>query len=394
MRPRRIVLLDLWCCVPYYTGHLCRALREQDVDATLGSVNYYFDPGYFPRLGIPRDPGLVDLVSRLRLQRRLLRRLLRALEFGVNLAALGVRFCLAPPDVVHVQYLPFAELGWRFELLFLRLLRRRGIRIAYTVHNVLPHDTGTRHRSLYEALYRVPQIVICQGDEARHRIVSDFGVDPHKVRIVPHGPLFHDRPLPEPGEARARLGLSREDDVVLCQGFVKPYKGLEFLLEAWPRVTARHPRARLVLAGTGEAPYLDSLRRKVFALGIGPSVRLDFRFAPSEELPALFQAADVLVYPYRDITTSGALMTGINYAKAIVATNLPAFRESLRDGETALLVDYGDHEALAGALARLLGDPEERGRLGRALAGRRAEAPAASWNEIAARTAACYEELR
>jgi glycosyltransferase involved in cell wall biosynthesis len=82
-------------------------------------------------------------------------------------------------------------------------------------------------------------------------------------------------------------------------------------------------------------------------------VKLHFRFISSEELVALYRAADVVVYPYRAITTSGALATGLALGKAIVATDLPVFRELLTDRENALLVPPQDPTALAGALIEL-----------------------------------------
>ena len=84
-------------------------------------------------------------------------------------------------------------------------------------------------------------------------------------------------------------------------------------------------------------------------------------------------------------------MTGVNYAKAIVATDLPSFREVLRDGENACLVEYGDVEALAGTLARLIEKPEERNRLAAGIA---AAIPARDpWAPIALATRDCYRAV-
>ena len=72
----------------------------------------------------------------------------------------------------------------------------------------------------------------------------------------------------------------------------------------------------------------------------------------------LYQDAEILVYPYGEVTTSGALMTGIGYGKAIVATRLPAFEQLLHDGENALLVAYGDTPVRSIDLAGAFNDPD------------------------------------
>jgi glycosyltransferase involved in cell wall biosynthesis len=385
----RVFLMDLGCTVPYYTGYLGRALREAKVDVTVGTVTYHLDPAHFARLGLRTDPGAFDVVGGLGIRRPWPRRALRTLELAANLVALAVRWALAPPDVVHVQYIPLAEKGLSFEAWFLRLVRRRGSKVVYTVHNVLPHDRGAQRAALYQRIYRIPDRLVCHTAAARDRLIREFSIDGARIEVIPHGPLFHDL---APSGAAPSLRQEGGGCTVLCQGFVKPYKGIEFLLEAWALLAARHPSARLIVAGTGDDAYLRAIARRVEELGVTESVRLDFRFTPADELASLHAAADVLVYPYREVTGSGALMTGLAHGKAMVATALPAFQEVLRDGVSGRLVAYGDSAGLAETLGHLIADPDERRRLGEA-ARRTMEAPAASWERIARQTRDCYQTL-
>jgi glycosyltransferase involved in cell wall biosynthesis len=117
-----------------------------------------------------------------------------------------------------------------------------------------------------------------------------------------------------------------------------------------------------VIAGTGAPELLQEIRAQVGALGL-KRVKLHFRFVSSEELVALYRAADVVVYPYRAITTSGALATGLAMGKAIITSDLPVFRELLTDRENALLVAPQDCDALAGAMIELIQDAALRERL-------------------------------
>jgi glycosyltransferase involved in cell wall biosynthesis len=114
--------------------------------------------------------------------------------------------------------------------------------------------------------------------------------------------------------------------------------------------------------GTGAPELLDQIREQVKQLGL-KRVKLHFRFISTEELVALYRAASIVVYPYRAITTSGALATGLALGKTIVASDLPVFRELLTNRENALLVNPQDSTELAGALIELSHDPALRERL-------------------------------
>jgi glycosyltransferase involved in cell wall biosynthesis len=178
----------------------------------------------------------------------------------------------------------------------------------------------------------------------------------------------------------------------LWHGIVRPYKGISFLLKAWKRALAAGANAVLVILGTGDRKMLSAIGDEVSSLGIASSVRLLFRFVSVDELATFFEAADVLIYPYSsEVTTSGALMTGIAYGKAIVASSQPAFEEILSHEDNALLVRYGDIEALATAIARLAGNAGLRAQLAARLRARHVNSP--TWVDIARRTSECYRAL-
>src|SRR6185312_4927107 len=177
--------------------------------------------------------------------------------------------------------------------------------------------------------------------------------------------------------------------LVLWQGIIFPYKGIDLLLEAWQQVEAGCDNASLAIVGTGAPDLLGQIQTQVKDLGL-QRVHLAFRFVSTEELVALYRAAAIVVYPYRAITTSGALATGLALGKTIVATDLPVFRELLHNRENALLVPQ-DPPALAAAILELAGDPALRGRLGEAV--RRMDYGDASWAAIARDTIAVYRQV-
>lgn len=392
--PMRVFMMDLLTIVPYYNGHLCAALRQIDgLQVDLGSITYHLDRGFFQRQqlrpGSGLAAGLIDVVSRFSIGPDLLRRMLKTIECLLNMCLLMVRFQFHKPDLIHVQFLPMVKFGFPFELWFLRAVQGMKIRIVYTVHNVLPQNTGERYRARYAEIYAMASRFICHDGCAKRRLVEEFGVDPKRISVIAHGALLENKSTQTREDARRKLGIPVDQVLVLWQGILRPYKGVPFLLDAWKQVQASTGCACLAIVGSGDEELIKSLHEQVADLEIASSVRLELRFVSVEELTDFYLAADMLVYPYSEITTSGALMTGIGYGKAIVASRLTAFDHLLRDGENAMLVPYGDVEALARTLVHLIDEPRLRQRLGENALKSHLSGP--RWADIAASTARCYE---
>jgi glycosyltransferase involved in cell wall biosynthesis len=390
--PLRVYVLDLLAVVPYYTMNLCAALvRQAGLRTVCGSTTYHRDAGFHAGRGVRLDAGAINLSWKLGWARPALRRIARLAEYLLNLVLIAARFTVSRPDVMHVQFLPLLSLGMPFEIWLLRYCRAIGIRLCCTVHNVVPHDSGQRERARWDRVYKLMDALICHDQQSAARLAAEFGIDAAAITVIAHGPMFGASGGVSEAEAKRELGYADDCQLVLCQGIIRPYKGVPFLLEAWPAVARAAPEARLIVAGHAEQPIREELEAAVERLGIADSVRLDLRFLPTQMVELYHQAAGILVYPYREITTSGSLMTGMATGKAVVATRLPAFEELLRQEESALMVDYGKTDELAGALARLIHDAGLRQNLGEGL--RRAASTLPGWDEIAQQTAEFYSGM-
>ena len=388
-RAPRIFMMDLWATVPYYTAYLSKALLAAGAEVQIGSITYYLDPQCFSSRGLRLDPGLMDVVGRFNLP-QMPRRMLKLAEAMVNLIVLSARFFVRPPDIVHVQYLPM--LKWRvpIDLWFLEFCSWRGSRIVLTVHDLLPHDTAEAYKKTFGNLYQRVDAIICHSAHIRTRLNEEFGVEEERVAVIPHGPFFYDLPETKDAATARSFGVEAEQVLILWQGILFPYKGVDLLLAAWKQVEAAGAPACLVVAGTGAPELLEKIQQQVEEAALR-HVKLHFRFISTAELVALYRLANVVVYPYRAITTSGALATGLSLGKTILASDLPVFRELLTDGESALMVDATDADALAGALLSLIRDRELRQRLAAKV--KAMDFGDASWLSIASKTMETYEQV-
>ena len=208
-----------------------------------------------------------------------------------------------------------------------------------------------------------------------------LGIPAEKVHVIHHGAFGYLTRLA--GSLPPEL-TSPEQPLVLYFGLIRPYKGVETLLQAWRGVAG----AELWVVGMPRVP-LDPLRAAA-----PPGVRFAPRFVEDRELAGLFARADVVVLPYtrtERLDFSGVLATALAFGKPIVLSDIGGFGDVAATGAAAL-VPPDDPEALRAALQRLIDDPEQRARLSAAAAA--AAAGPYSWAQAAGRRSRCTARSR
>jgi D-inositol-3-phosphate glycosyltransferase len=263
-------------------------------------------------------------------------------------------------------------------------LRRRGTRVVLVCDNLVPHEHRPMDGAFTSWMLRNSDGYLVMSESVERDLERLKPGAPRRRVAHPFYAQF-DRGRFTRESARRRLGLDGE--VALFFGYVRPYKGLDTLLEAWPRVRGRRP-VTLVVAGEfyeDPAPY----RRLAAAAGGEPAVRLLERYIPDDEVEALFKAADVVVLPYRTATQSGVTHAAYALGCPVITTDVGGLGETVKEGVTGLVTRREDPEALAAALLRFF----EQG-LGPGLrAGVAALAHTHSWEALAGETVALVDSL-
>ena len=362
----RIHVVDPSAYTPPYDRSLCMALARTGADVTL--VTSRFAYGAVP----PADGFAVD------------ERFYRLAVGGAGSAArraaklaqhvpdmLRYRRAARAADVVHFQWLTVQPLDVH--------LLPRSRPLVITAHDVLPREPRAGQLRAQRRLYERADAVVVHSHHGRERLVVDLELAPERVHVIPHGAfdylthLEHEEPLP------AELAAA-EGPVVLFFGLLRPYKGLDVLVEAWRGIGG----AELWIVGLPRMP-LGPLRRRAT-----PGIRFVPGFVAEKQLPALFRRADLVVLPYREIDQSGVLFTALAFGKPLLLSAVGGFPEVAETG-AAELVAPGDHAALHIALKRLLADPGRREEM--TTAAREAAATTYSWDAAAARHLELYRGL-
>jgi glycosyltransferase involved in cell wall biosynthesis len=227
-------------------------------------------------------------------------------------------------------------------------LRRKGIEVVFFCHNVVEHESAGWKAALTRRVLRKSArfVVHTREDEANLKKLLPNAT----VTVHPH-PIYDQFPLPE-GTLSKRRGLE-----LLFYGFVRPYKGLDTLIEAMGRLKGED--IQLTIAGEfweGE----DEARARIKELGIEEQVEVRAGYHTDRESAELFARADVVVLPYHSATGSGVVPLAYHYEKPVIVTRVGGLPDVVQDKKTGLLVDPGNDEALAEAVKSMTGSSAKK----------------------------------
>jgi glycosyltransferase involved in cell wall biosynthesis len=230
-------------------------------------------------------------------------------------------------------------------------------------------------RRLVRALVRVRNLFLrdAAAGVAMSRLIADelaeAAFPPERIAHIPHGvdtQRFRPRTEDEKATLRAELGLPPDALVVTYTGRLLRGKGLETLVDAFVRVAAREPRARLLLVGSGAGQALsneDELLERVSRLGLADRVTFTGRVDAVEDC---LGASDVFAFPSEFEALGLSLIEAAACGLPCVGTRTGGIVDVIEDGHTGVLVPSADVDALAAAIDELLASPDRRLALGAA----------------------------
>lgn len=288
----------------------------------------------------------------------------KLLAFSLGNYSAAVSYSRLFPNIVSLFYnrkkIDIIHIHWPSSLYFmgrlthiraivfvLRILSAKllGLKIIWTVHNLLPHESRYPVLDCFVRKFLVRQChgLIFHCEAAYKALVDTFG-KPRNHVVIPHGNYigcYADKV--DKQVAADKLELDLKGLVFLFFGLIRDYKGLDDLIDAFKRLNTE---CSLIIAGNAVDDNVARITSKVCHEN---NIHLFLRHIPDDELPLYFSAADVLVAPYKSILTSGAVMLGLSYGLPVIAPDMGCLSE-LVTKKCGILYDQNSPEGLFDAL--------------------------------------------
>jgi beta-1,4-mannosyltransferase len=237
-------------------------------------------------------------------------------------------------------------------LLDIFLTRWYGLKIIWTVHNQISHETPFPSLELWtrRALGQLTDRLILHHQSSVEAIAHDYRISPAKITVIPHG-HYRDfyKPCIDSVVARKALNLPSSGLIYLTQGMIRPYKGIEKLLRVWAKHPTLSRKHILFIAGSSPDKEYELQIRQLASAVTG--LRLELEYVEEETIPLLYSAVDIVVLPFERILTSGSLLLAMSYGKPIIAPKLGGIPEVLGEADV-LLYDPSDANGLAQSLQK------------------------------------------
>jgi glycosyltransferase involved in cell wall biosynthesis len=234
------------------------------------------------------------------------------------------------------------------------LKRKVDAGIVFVCENVVSHENRAVDQALTRfALSKADYFLVLSGVVGR-RLQSMFPTTPLRQAALPIYDCYRGSDV-DRDDVRTALGLTRP--TILFFGYVRAYKGLEYLLRAMPRVLARVDADLLIV---GEF-YDDRAKydRIIEERGLSDRVKVVAEHVPDEDVGKYFTASDVVVLPYVSATQSGITQIAFAFGLPVISTDVGGLPEVVTNGRTGYIVPPMDEDALAAAIVRYF--EEDRG---------------------------------
>ena len=314
-------------------------------------------------------------------------KLFRAYNFFYGLISSIVHAKINKIDIIHYHFFHYTII----EIICVKLAKLLLFKVVITAHDV-ESFSGARNIKKAHKVFMTADIVIAHNKVSKDELISKIRLPNDKIVIIPHGNYINTTvKLPSKKVARNKFNLFPDDKIILFFGQIKKVKGLEILLRSLPDVIKVYPKFKLIIAGKVWKDDFSNYETIIKDLGLCDKVISHIRYIPDDMVPYYYQAADLVVLPYKRIYQSGVLLMAMSYKVPVLVSNIPGMTEIISDCENGFIFNMGNSESLSRKLKSILSEQESLLRVKNVAFNQMLSY--FSWDRIGKMTSDVYEKL-
>lgn len=215
-------------------------------------------------------------------------------------------------------------------------------KIIWTIHNLYTHECSYPRieRIVRKFLTKIVDAIICHCNQAKTEIQSEFATSENKINVIPIGNYvncYKNEILKE--KALKILNLKSEDLIFLSFGQLRPYKGINKLIESFKSI-CRNKNEKLLIIGK---PLTSQIKTNLIKVSKNSkNIIFVFSFIPDDDIQIYFKASDVIIFSFQAILSSAGVPLAMSFGKPIIAPRLGCVIDILDDIGSFL---YNPHES-------------------------------------------------
>jgi len=221
-------------------------------------------------------------------------------------------------------------------------------KIVFITENVISHEARFIDRLLTKIGLKNADAFVALSNVVENALKGSTNKKIYKSALPIYG-CYNLHKNIDVKKQKEELGFTEEDNIVLFFGYVRKYKGLNVLLDAFPGILKLHPNARLLIVGEFY-DSADKYYQQIDTLGIKEKVKVVQKFVPNEDVGKYYSIADIVVLPYLTATQSGVLNIAYGFGKPVIVTNVGGLAEDVIEGETGYIIEANNPSEIINSL--------------------------------------------
>ncbi|MBM4176851.1 MAG: glycosyltransferase [Ignavibacteria bacterium] len=251
---------------------------------------------------------------------------------------------LNPDLIAFIWYNPF--FGMAFNVISGRLKKYFHGKVLFIAENIISHEARFIDSFLTKIALRHADKFLVLSEIVEKGIKELYPGKNVFRSSLPIYDCYQFDSLITKTDARKKIELPTDKNVILFFGYIRAYKGLMYLIEAMPNVLKFDPDAMLLVVGEfyeEKEKYFDAVK----SLGLGRNVKFVAEFVPNEDVGLYYTASDLVVLPYKSATQSGILNIAYGFKRPVVVTNVGGLPELVEEGKTGFIVEANNPNTIA-----------------------------------------------
>lgn len=380
----KIFIVDPWGTEgqSIYDVSLCSKLSELDQDVNLLTcTEFEFDykQRNFPILRVFHG-----------VRGRKLPRILKAINYFVSLVRLINVIKREKPEIIHYQFVGLPIMDY----FVIKYLKKYNVKIVFTVHDIKPGTDSFIQSIGLRRFFQLFDNIIVHSEETRNRLCCAFDLNNRHIKVIPHGSyklLLESSNSCSKTGAKKYLDIDERKKAILFFGTILPYKGLEFLIRAFAKITASHQECVLLIAGSTRGKSFQRYSDLIDNLKIEDRVKLFIKYIPRSKIIYFLKASEFIVLPYLECFTPGVAHLALSFGLPVIAFDVGAVRSVVKNGITGYLAKPKNINHLAKIMLHCLKNPHELLKIGNNAKDMMLSDH--SWDKIALQTLGIYRNL-